>query len=92
MTVLLRSGTETPADDVTPQIPALVQIQNRLLGRPLFAAQLPLNVERELYEIAEQEMRWRMKDRGYANLAHANLFSRNFLFNGVPIVCEACED
>lgn len=81
MTVFLRAGSEAIEDDVTPQVPRLAELTARLTN-------LPLCIDRTLYEEAEAEMLSLRKARGYSFIETAQLPQRNFLLFGTPIVCE----
>jgi len=84
VTVFLRAGTGPIADTITPSIPTLVELYERILRRGL--SDIPLIIDATTYERAEAEMKAWLKLRGYKTLTPANFPQRNFVIFGVPIV------
>lgn len=81
MTVFIRGGTAEIEDRVTPSIPRLAELTQRLTGRPLC-------IDRVIYLEAEAEMLSLRKRRGFNWIETAQIPQRNFLLFGIPIVCE----
>lgn len=95
-TVLLRGKTEEPSDDITPHVPTLADIGQKISARHYAIALDPILVDAPLYEKAEKEMTMLMDRRGFLRrdprgnvvlIQRAEMPARNFLLMGVPVVC-----
>ena len=84
MTVLIRSGSQAPGDEITPSVPTLAGLTARLNCN----GGLPICVDRETYVQAESEMVEVRRLRGFSWIETSTLPQRNFLLFGIPIVCE----
>lgn len=71
----------------TPQreVPVLAQLSRRLIERPLYLHDQPLEVDSGTWKQARDEMVGIQRDRGFP-LASANISQANFLLRGVPVV------
>lgn len=95
-TVFLRAATPPPSDDITPLVPTLADIGQKISARHYAVALDPLLVDPPIYEKAEKEMTTLMERRGYirrdtkgtvGTIQRAEMPERNFLLMGVPVVC-----
>lgn len=95
-TVFLRGATPATPDDITPTIPTLADLGQKIHARPYAIALDPLLVDLPIYEKAEKEMTALLDRRGFVHLdprgntvliQRAEIPERNFLLMGVPVVC-----
>lgn len=87
MTAFFRFGTEAARDQIEANMPALVEITQRLQQRPNFLADRPLCIDAKLFADGEKQMKELRLAQGYSEIARGALPQANFLLNGIPIVC-----
>lgn len=76
-------------DEITPRAQTLAALKHILSTRPLALATDPITVDHDTFVHAEAELATIMKERGYSSIARrAEISQRNFLFYGVPVICE----
>ena len=73
------------------ELPALAIIASHMAKRPAWQDKTPFAVPTELYEAAADEMRERMRKRGFPLPVDKNLEQQgvaHFLYLGTPVVAE----
>ena len=85
MTVLIRAATEAPQDEITPGSPTLAMLCEKIATRLQIFDGEPVILDDGTYEAAESEMKKIFTQRGYSQIARAQMPNKNFLLFGVPI-------